>query len=296
MNVHVLTDQDGGKVYQYPFYLACLYGHKKVAQWLLQEFSNVESYTNAHYTFRASAAQGQTDIVHWLYEEADPYMKVDYIRMAFTGACAHGRLQTAQRIHSWNHDFTPSHELLICKTLENGHLETLLWLCTVWPNIVRCSQHSHLAWKSACKRGYSDVVKWTLDHCHFTSPCVLDGAFYACVGGHLGLVQYLLAKHKDRLTIPQLNRLLTLACRHGRVSIVQWALAKYSSRVDFEVLFYQACRHGRLTCAQYLLKHSRVLHRKSVQRVAFQTASAHHKYEVVNWLRKTQPTHRSRSL
>lgn len=132
---------------------------------------------------------------------------------------------------------------------ENGHINLLLDLIEVCPNILNNSSRMSDALLSACKGGHVDIVEYLLS---FGTKIdvgyiafAIDNAIRA---DDLEIVKYLFDNELKNVCY------LHLAVKLGHFEIVKYIIEENKNPFDLEEVFYMACENGHFEIVKYLIE------------------------------------------
>ena len=124
---------------------------------------------------------------------------------------------------------------------------------------------------TACERGFTSLMRQFVEQSTLT--CIYkDVLGFACIGGHLPLVQWLVTRGA-----PIIRQTLNSACKGGHLPIVQWLVTQGALVTKWTLI--SACEGGHLPLVQWL-----VAHRAPVSESALRKACRGGHLRLAQWL------------
>lgn len=148
---------DMNKCAYFGFKYACCSGHKNVAEWLLEEYSDkIDITEHTYFILNDTCSMNQIEMAKWLMD-MHPDSVLEY--STFENVCMRGLLDMAKWMYSKRKfRVTNSTFLLVCI---NQHLEVAQWLFEIDPNIDISYNMKHPL-RYACTSDNIEMMKWLL--------------------------------------------------------------------------------------------------------------------------------------
>ena len=269
------------------FHSACQNNRLNIVDWLLEPW-NQESRPDMlamgnYQSFRLACQNKFFDLAEKLFSSCDDKEQLAIISSnpheSFTFACAKGYMDvirlSVQHVEKCSEWISKDDYLSFCIACENGHYEVVLYLLSISDRQEKTAMltvRDALAFGAACQQGHMDVATLILSSCanHEERLSVIRAKEYgpflgACMGGHLGIAQWLLTliddEEQSSMFSTRSHNSFSGACSRGHLGVAQWLLKlsiddKEQSSMFSESCygaFFGACMNDHLNVAQWVL-------------------------------------------
>lgn len=265
-------------------------GHLHIVQWLYHYGKD----TFSSLSMDVAASKNRLNILVWIYKNTT----VEWTMQGVYGACKEGNFGVLQWMHSKGATFNGKCLKIV---VECGRLDILQWLVGIQTEYPTKRIDEFWMIHSAAKNGYFDIVMWFYDNVRFIEKedrgkyfkqilhfaaeygrldilkwfycCGLFNdyiGFYACKGGHLNILQWLLSIGKI-VNPSRLGTMNTLATK-GYLHILEWMYNIVSFECTQET-FTKAVKNGHYALVEWFIQKGFVFVNDSSLRVAVKSGN-----------------------
>uniref|UniRef100_A0A3Q1FCP9 Ankyrin repeat and KH domain containing 1 n=1 Tax=Acanthochromis polyacanthus TaxID=80966 RepID=A0A3Q1FCP9_9TELE len=242
--------------FESPLTLAACGGHVELAALLIERGANLEEVNDEGYTpLMEAAREGHEEMVALLLAQgANINAQTEETQeTALTLACCGGFLEVADFLIKAGADIELGCSTPLMEAAQEGHLELVKYLLAAGANVHATTATGDTALTYACENGHTDVADVLLQagaNLEHESEGGRTPLMKAARAGHLCTVQFLISKGG-------LLTMVSLACAGGHLAVVELLLAHGADPThrlkDGSTMLIEAAKGGHTNVVSYLL-------------------------------------------
>lgn len=230
------------------FYLACRYGHLRIAKWYYATFENINLQPSSYRPICGATCSGNLDLVKWLYS-LTTYEPSTMRSIAGHTVMCNGRVSILKWLAST--EPTVITNLVFERAIHCRRFDICKWLVELFPHILNHANHIMV---NICCNGTIEQVEWFTQTFPQVNPFNgRESPFErACVRGKLDIAQWLLKRYP--IVLSNMNSLFNRVCWHNRLEVAKWLLEICPIDVGNNRAIISACSGNHLPVVEWLVK------------------------------------------